>query len=242
MIDHFTYSGGHYIWTVHNDAPHDGLQPEVHAWLVREMSGRAEVKHLHSQAAARHLIETRGLDPRRVVVTPHGNYLGFHTPWPGTQAAARQRHGLPQGLVQGRRILLLFGRLGAYKGAQDLIDCLQHPDLAGLCLVIAGKQIDRIDPGGTDRVVVLDGFIGDAEVPALFAAADAVVAPYRRTLTSGTAVLALSLGRPVIAPGLFHIAETVEDGRTGFLYDPDDPSGLTGQLRRFAEADDAKTN
>lgn len=234
-IHAFKARGGHFVWTIHNETPHDDLHLDAHAWLVRELSGRADAIHVHSDAAVRHLIATRSLDPDKVIVSPHGNYLGYYECWSGTQSAARLRHQLPA----GRRTLLMFGRLGSYKGAQELLESLRAPDLAELCLVVAGKQVDPIDMGSAgkpERVVVLDRFIDDEDVPSLFAAADAVVAPYRHTLTSGTVVLSLSMGRPVIAPRLFHIAETIEDGQTGFLYDAEDPAGLPSQLRRLAAA------
>ena len=54
--------------------------------------------------------------------------------------------------------------------------------------------------GLQDRVTLDDRYIPDGEVDDLFAAADAVVAPYREASQSGVAQLALSHGRPVAAP------------------------------------------
>ena len=232
-VAEFRARGGRFVWTVHNEMPHDDLHLDVHAWLVRELSGRVDGVHVHSRSAARHLVSTRGLDPDRLVVAPHGNFLSYYARWPGSQGDARRRHRLSE----KRRILLLFGRLGSYKGASDLLSCIRQFDLPNTCLVIAGKQIDPIDLGeaiAPESVIVRNQFVDDDDIPSLFAAADVVVAPYRRILTSGTVVLALSMGRPVIAPRLFHIEETIVDGQTGFLYDVNDPAGLSRQLQRCA--------
>jgi glycosyltransferase involved in cell wall biosynthesis len=62
--------------------------------------------------------------------------------------------------------------------------------------------------------------------------------PYRRILTSGGALLALSLRRPVIAPGFASLREVLEDGRDSLLYPPEGgPAALAAALRRFASLD-----
>ena len=43
-------------------------------------------------------------------------------------------------------------------------------------------------------------FVPDGEVQHYLLAADAVVLPFKEILTSGSAMLALSFGRPVVAP------------------------------------------
>jgi glycosyltransferase involved in cell wall biosynthesis len=234
-VTEFRARGGRFVWTVHNEMPHDDLHLDVHAWLVRKLSGCADGIHVHCRSAARHLVSTRGVNPDKLIVAPHGNFLGYYARWQGSQGEARRRHQLSEKC----RILLLFGRLGSYKGAPDLLSCIRQLDLPNTCLVIAGKQIDPIDPGkavASENVIVRNQFIDDDDISSLFAAADFVVAPYRRIFTSGTAVLALSMGRPVIAPRLFHIEETIVDGKTGFLYDVNDPAGLSQQLQRSASA------
>ena len=60
--------------------------------------------------------------------------------------------------------------------------------------------------------------------------------PFRDILTSGSAILALSHGRPVVVPALGCLPETLPADAT-FLYDPDDPDALAGALHRAAGAD-----
>src|SRR5205823_4454689 len=124
----------------------------------------------------------------------------------------------------------------------DALAAQGRPDL---WLLAAGKQVEPLEPlldtlpqAVRQRVRVRDGFVPEEEIEALFAAADAVVLPYRRILTSGAALLALSLRRPVVAPGFASLREVLEDGRDALLYDPADPSGLGEALRRFADLDD----
>lgn len=49
-------------------------------------------------------------------------------------------------------------------------------------------------------------------------AADFVVAPYHRTLTSGAVALALGFGRPVIVPDLEPLLEIVQPHREALVY------------------------
>ena len=80
-------------------------------------------------------------------------------------------------------------------------------------------------------------FIPDEEVQVFFHAADVVILPYRAVLTSGSAILAISFGKPVVAPALGLITDLIRDGEDGLLYDPDEPGGLLRAMRRFLDLD-----
>ena len=70
------------------------------------------------------------------------------------------------------------------------------------------------------------------------ALADPSVAAYLATgslsTDSGSLILALSLGVPVIAPALPIISELLDHSPVGLLYDPSDPKGLEETLRQAA--------
>ena len=61
-------------------------------------------------------------------------------------------------------------------------------------------------------------------------AADAVVLPYKDVLTSGSAILAMTFGQPVIAPAIGCLPESLGAEGT-ILYDPSTPDGLERALR-----------
>ena len=79
-------------------------------------------------------------------------------------------------------------------------------------------------------------FIPAEELQVYLNAADVVVLPYKDILTSGAAVLAMSFGKPVIAPKLGCVAELIEEGVGGFLYDPEDEDGLLNAMRKAITA------
>jgi len=96
----------------------------------------------------------------------------------------------------------------------------------------AGANGGNVDDGDRDSggdIKVYPHFIEDGELADYLRAADVVVLPYRQITTSGSAVLALSYKKPVVAPNLGGLGEYVAD-ECGVLYDPDDPDGLRQAL------------
>jgi len=53
-----------------------------------------------------------------------------------------------------------------------------------------------------------------------------MVLPYRQILTSGSAMLGMSFGKPVIAPAIGGLPEVCPKEARSLLYDPDDEYGL----------------
>lgn len=235
-LEAFVDEGGMVLWTLHNAAPHDGRMPELHAALAQRVRELADAFHVHSLAAAEWARSRLGVPAERIAVVPHGNYLPLHRPPGVAQVESRRLLGLPE----RARVLLLFGRLDRYKGGEEVLAALERQADPGLHLVVAGRQVAplglarRTLPGG---VTSIDRFIPAEEVPVLFHAADAVAAPYRASLTSGTLMLSLSMGRPVVAPAFEPIEEVVRDGREALLYEPDRHGALDAALERLAALD-----
>lgn len=114
---------------------------------------------------------------------------------------------VPVASIAGR--LLLIGRIRPYKGVESVLalaaQFLQMPENA-LSFRIAGApatpQIERTILAEVDRTPTLSARLGtleDAEMCREVLSSEAVLVPYARVENSGVALLALSLGRPVIA-------------------------------------------
>ncbi len=150
--------------------------------------------------------------------------------------AGRHRDGAP-----GRR-LLFFGLVRPYKGLDVLLRALAAgpPDVH---LTVAGefwggvgetrRMIDELGLAG--RVDLRPGYVPAADVPALFAAADAVVLPYRSATATQNVDLAHRYGLPVVASGAGMLAQAVRDGVDGLLATPGDPMSLAAALHRLYE-------
>lgn len=229
------------VWTVHNMAAHerDDIGPELS--VSRRLAGLCDALIVHCEAARQLVIETLAIPVERqasVVVVPHGNYINAY---PQTSSRDEARRGF--GFSDADRVLLLFGALRAYKGTTDLLDAFAAVDRPDVRLLIAGKpftpelaeEIGRLaarDP----RVVTHLQFVPDEDIQHYLGAADAAVAPFRDVLTSGTVVLAMSLGLAVIAPRLGCLPDTV-DQAGGILYDPGAPDALPAAVRQALSAD-----
>jgi glycosyltransferase involved in cell wall biosynthesis len=232
----FRDAGGILVWTLHNAQPHDDRWLAVHADLVRTLASACDLALVHGPTAAGWAVRERGIDPHRLAIVPHGHYRLVHRPRPESRAAERAALGLPE----AARVLLLIGRLGAYKGAAELLRAFATLDRAEVWLVIAGKQVEPLGPLLAElpeplraRIRVDDRFLSAAEIDQRLAACDAVVLPYRRILSSGAVLLALGAARPVIVPDAPPLLETVQDGRNGLVYPADRADGLVAALARF---------
>lgn len=241
-VEDFIGRGGTLIWTVHNHRSHLGAHPELDKDMRTALARLADRIHVHSLGAVRALRAEFSLPLQKLIVLPHGNYLPIHDP----RGIDRRQARADRGFAEEEIVLLLFGRLDHYKGGLELLDAFgSAPD--HWRLVMAGKQIapldqaiERLPPQVRARITLQGTFVPESEVAALVGAADVVVLPYRTIMTSGTLMLALSLGRPVVAPDLPAITEVVEDGREALLYPHQCPDGLGSALKRLAtlERDD----
>ena len=75
------------------------------------------------------------------------------------------------------------------------------------------------------RITMITGFVPDDELQTYFNACDITVLSYAEVLTSGSAMLSLSFGRPVIAPAIGFMRDVIPP-ECGHLYDNAEPDGL----------------
>lgn len=172
------------------------------------------------------------LPPDKVDVVPNGV---DPRPWqvpPEAVAAARRRWA-------GDGPLVVFsGRLVYEKGVQDLLAAVprlrrRHP---GFRLVVAGRGPEeerlralarRLRLG---RAVTFAGFVSDAELAALAAAADCAVVPSRYEPFGLVALEAAAAGTPVVASDAGGLPEFVVHRRTGLTFPAGDPAGLAAAV------------
>jgi glycosyltransferase involved in cell wall biosynthesis len=195
--------GLYLVWTAHNTLPHEPVFADDVAGR-RALVEAADLVLAHSQPALDELAAF-GAKARRSAVIRHG-------PIGPVQPASP----LPcPGAGDGPRRFLFFGRVREYKGVDDLLaafsvlpaDVAAHLTVAGRCddPALRSRLSALAGSAGPNLVLRLE-HVPDGEVTPLLAAADVVVLPYRRVSTSGSAILALSHGRPLIVPALAGLA------------------------------------
>jgi glycosyltransferase involved in cell wall biosynthesis len=139
--------------------------------------------------------------------------------------------------------LLFLGRASPEKGLLELLAALAGAsrDGAALRLTIAGDgpalpaaRAAAAAPG-LASAVRFEGWVDAARVPALLREHGALVVPSLWMENSPLVVHeALAAGRPVLGSTRGGIPELVEEGKSGFLFDPADPAAFVGALRRWA--------
>jgi glycosyltransferase involved in cell wall biosynthesis len=142
----------------------------------------------------------------------------------------------------GRVRLLFFGIVRAYKGLDVLLRALAlAPEV--LTLTVAGEfwggtaATEQLiaELGLSKRATLRPGYVPASEIPELFAAADALVLPYREATASQNAQLAFSYGVPVITTTAGSLAEHVTEGVDGLTAAPGNVDDLLRALRLIAE-------
>lgn len=172
-----------------------------------------------------------------VQVIPHGDQRAFaREEWPDPG-------GCPEEVV-------LFGSLTGYKGIDVLLDAfaMVRAERPGASLRIAGPVMGDLDVDGMARrasamagVEFRPGYIPADEVPGLVGGARLVVAPYTRSNASGAVRLAQTLARPVVVTDVGDLADSVDDGETGFVVPAGDPARLARAIVRLLEEPELAT-
>jgi beta-1,4-mannosyltransferase len=167
-----------------------------------------------------------------VTVIPHGNYIGCY-PNQVPRGEARRQLELPDDAF----VYLFLGLLRPYKGVEDLIDAFEELESPRNQLLIAGRASNASYKeklvclvASNPAIKLVPEFIPDDAVQLYMNACDVCVLPYKDITTSGAAILALTFGRPVIAPAITSFPELVTP-ETGILYDPFQPDALAAALQ-----------
>ena len=193
----------------------------------------------HSRIARRELITAVAVQPQKIDLILHGNYVD-DIPAGVTREAALAHFGIDA----DRRVLVFFGQIKSVKGLDILLEAfaLAHARDPRLHLLIGGRPwkcdfapfqaiIDRHGLGPHCSLHIR--YIPDAEVPLFYRCADLVVLPYRRIYQSGVVLQAMSHGSPVLVSDIAGMLESVHDEQTGFVFRSEDAMHLA---QRIAEA------
>jgi glycosyltransferase involved in cell wall biosynthesis len=211
------------IHTLHDLDPHAGTSygALLHFWnrLVLHLADHILVHGTHY----RERLIARGLAPARVTYTPLLHlFLGQGCCDTAGQLAAGVRY---------EPLALFFGRLERYKGVGNLIAAWAMVNgSAGERprLVLAGPgRLEQHWAGALPaKVEVRNRWIADEEAIDLFQRCAVLVLPYRDATQSALVASAYFFRKPVIVTRSGALAEYVQDGRTGWIVEPDHPPSL----------------
>ena len=174
----------------------------------------------------------------RVWMLPLPSYSDMH---PNDIPAAEARLRLQ--IESDRFVAAFVGGIRPNKGLEELIAAFVQVDDPRAVLLIAGRPwppeeyVRQIEKMARDdsRIILKAREVLDTELQVYLKTANVMVFPFRQVLTSSSVILAMSFGRPVIVPRLGCLPELVGDD-AGFVYDPQEPDGLSKALRQAMTA------
>jgi beta-1,4-mannosyltransferase len=201
------------VWTAHNLRAHAGMHPRLEPEFWAKFCGLLDgVIALSNHSRAALLEKHSSLEHIPITVIPHGHYRDAY---PNTIPRDRARTLLNVPLEIS--VLAFVGQLRAYKGIPELLEAFGHLE-GDARLLIAGKPIPPEDAPQLETLAARDprvrlelGFVPDDRLQLFLNAADLIVLPYRQILNSGSALLALSFNRPVLAPAIGGLPELAQN-------------------------------
>ncbi|MEO7504218.1 MAG: glycosyltransferase family 4 protein [Sphingomicrobium sp.] len=214
--------------------------------VFRRLLARADLLIVMAESGAATLRRRYGVDPRRIMVIPHGV--------PDRPLVApdslKARFGL-----EGRTVLMTFGLLAPDKGIAHMIEAMPaivaaHPDALYLVVGATHPNLLRHDHdayrhsleervtelGMSDHVRFDNRFVEQEELLDLLQASDVYVTPYLNMaqVTSGTLSYAAAVGKPIVSTPYVHAAELLADGR-GVLVDPGSNEALASAIGKLLD-------
>lgn len=126
--------------------------------------------------------------------------------------------------------MLFFGLVRAYKGLDLLLDAFGKvkDQLPNLQLIIAGEFYEDEDKYRaqisnnqlTNKVIIKNEFIADADLRKYFGAANLIVQPYKTATQSGVTQVAFHFEKPMLVTNVGGLGEIVHDHKMGYAVEP----------------------
>jgi len=200
---------------------------------------------VHTHSMKSELVTDFRIPKEKVSVIP----FGINNTVPNTNLSAEEAKR-QLGLNKGDKVMLFFGNIAPYKGLEYLVSAfaeLLKKDRTYRLLIVGRPkgcksywqqiQEDIAHHGLSERTIQRIEYIPDQETELYFKAADVLVLPYTRVFQSGVLLLGYSFGLPVLAADVGSLKEEIIEGKTGFVFKPQDSSDLAKTLVQYFESD-----
>lgn len=223
-------AGTKLVHTVHNLLPHEVGEHDKH--LYTEFYKKCDALIVHNEECKRQLINVFQIQDEKIYVVPHGAY--------SVKAETENKKN-------NKLHVLMFGMIRHYKGVDILLEAISKipaKEQSNMEFLIAGKQYANQDPKNYHAMIhelkisectrLINERIDDKELPKLFGWADVCVFPYREIYGSGALLMAYAYGKPVIASDVPVFVEETDHGRTGMLFQSENPVELAKTLQKYA--------
>jgi len=223
------------IWSIHNKFTHECVNVKGELLLRRILAKFSDKLIVHCKHVKYELGKLYKVNEKKFVIIPHGNYINYYNNVNNKRKVNSRRH---LNLNRESIVFLYFGAIRKYKGIPKLLktfDKVKHPKAE---LLVVGNPFEK----RLKEIIVAHSktnsglhyvlkFVPENEVYLYFNASDIVIVPFEKILTSGSIILAMSFGKPIIAP-LIGCIPAYLDKKGAFLYDKDDKYGLIKAIHK----------
>jgi len=190
------------------------------------------------------IVMSRSVEADLLSLYPGADYLYTPHPLYDIFGASIQKDTAKISLgIREQKVLLYFGLIRPYKGLDLLINAakllIQKLDnykilAIGDCYENPEPYSDLVKENGVSDVFDLRmEFVPNDKVNLYFSAADVVVLPYKSATQSGVVPIAYHFNKPVVVTDVGGLSEIVNDGKTGYVVQPDAGSIANGILQFY---------
>lgn len=227
------------VWTLHNVYPHERPFPQLDHCARLLVCELADAVLCHCDYA-RGIAEKLFHRTHHVEIVPHGNFIDA---FPNDISRGDARKQL--GLTEDQFVYLFFGNARAYKGIEHLVSAFLENAGEDAVLVLMmrkafdvayAEEVESLAQKDKRIKVFTSPYFPEADFQIYINASDVAVFPFAEVLTSGSAITALSFGRPVVMPRLGCLPELIDD-KMGVLYDVKTHNGLGKALSKVRQLD-----
>ncbi len=204
---------------------------------ARRVFDRMDAVVAHSEHGAGRLRNEVGLAPEKVRVIPHGSF-DYLTRLPEERPLPAELEG-----ADGP-VILCFGLLRPYKGLEVLLEAFRKLGDSAELWIVGNPRMDvaplrELAAAAPGRVRFVTRFVEDAEIPAIFRAADLVALPYLDAEHSGVLYTGLAFGKPLVLSAVGGFPEVAASGAAR-LVAPGDVDALATALAELAADESAR--
>jgi glycosyltransferase involved in cell wall biosynthesis len=248
LMMYYKILGKAVVLTAHNvnKGRRDSTDSMFNRLSLRVQYGLTDRIFVHTKKMKSELMKEFDVPVDRVTIIP----FGINNSVADTNLSPNEAKEL-LGIRGNNQTILFFGRIRPYKGLDYLVTAFQR--LAqqdhSYRLIIAGRieqgceqyweSIKKVIQGYVDtgQVILRIEFIPDSETEVYFKAADILALPYREIFQSGVLVLGYSFGLPVVAADVGSLKDDIIEGKTGFVFRPEDPVDLARAISLYFASD-----
>ena len=222
------------IWTVHNLYPHTYKFKKLEKIARKILISFSFRLIVAGEFIKKEVIKEFKVNEKKIIVIPHGHYRDVY---PSKNLSVRDRYNIPEKDF----VYLFIGAIKPYKGIDKLVQAFNELQDNSSTLLIAGKsymdlnEINRLI-GGNKKIHLTSEFVADDEIAEYIKSANAIVLPYEEITTSGSAILAISFERPLVAPSTSFFEEYFNDN-VAVLYRENNINELAKAMEKAKKLD-----